>query len=128
LYKFGCNGFDIGQFRSPRGLEVAGNGDIYVPDAFLNRVQKFSSNLAVDTTAPQSTITLNPGAPNGNNGWYTTPVAASISATDNTDGTGVATITYIVDNNSPVTIAGTTATFTINTEGTHTLSYYAADN
>ncbi len=127
LYKFGSYGTAIGQFRSPRGLEVVSNGDIYVPDGVLNRVQKFSSNIA-DTTAPQSTITLNPGVPTGNNDWYTTPVAISITATDNTDGTGVATITYTVDNASPVTLSGATAAFTLSTEGIHTVSYYATDN
>jgi len=127
LETFGSYGTGIGQFKSPRGLDIASNGDIYVPDGPLHRVLKFSSNTA-DTTAPQSTISLNPGTPNGNNGWYTTSVAASISATDNADGTGIATITYTVDNNSPVTIAGTTAIFTLSTEGTHTVSYYATDN
>jgi hypothetical protein len=128
LYKFGSYGTALGQFQRPYGLEVASNGDIYVPDGLLQRVQIFSSNAQVDTTAPQSTIALNPGAPNGNNGWYTTPVTVQIIAADNTDGTGVASITYTIDNSAPVTIAAATASFTINTEGTHTVSYYATDN
>lgn len=37
-----------------------------------------------DTTPPVTAITLTPGAPNGNNGWYTSPVTVGVSATDDT--------------------------------------------
>jgi hypothetical protein len=45
-----------------------------------------------DNTPPTSTITLNPTAPTGLNGWYVGPVRAVVTATDGTDpkATGVA--------------------------------------
>ena len=38
--------------------------------------------IAADTTPPVTTHTQTPGAPNGNNGWYTTPVQFDLAATD----------------------------------------------
>jgi hypothetical protein len=38
-----------------------------------------------DNTPPTSAITLNPAAPNGQNGWYTLAVRAAVTATDGTD-------------------------------------------
>ena len=39
-----------------------------------------------DTTPPTTTITLNPPAPNGNNGWYTTSVSFNLTCTDDSSG------------------------------------------
>ena len=38
-----------------------------------------------DTTPPTTTITLNPAAPNGSNGWYDSAVGVAIAATDPDD-------------------------------------------
>jgi Calx-beta domain len=42
-----------------------------------------------DTTAPTTTVALNPAIPNGLNGWYTSAVHLTVSATDGS-GSGVA--------------------------------------
>ncbi len=46
--------------------------------------QEFAMYLLppADQTAPTTTITLSPAAPNGTNGWYTAAVGVSVNATD----------------------------------------------
>jgi len=84
-------------------------------------------NIKRDTEAPSTTAT--PSGTLGNNGWYTSEsVSVGLAATDPTPGSGVASITYTLDANLPVTVSDDTATVPINGEGTHTLSYFATDN
>lgn len=61
-----------------------------------------------DNTPPTSTITLNPVAPTGLNGWYVGPVRAVVTATDGTDpkATGVAETRCVLN---PATIPNTFA-------------------
>jgi hypothetical protein len=49
-----------------------------------------------DSTAPTTTIALTPTSPNGLNGWYTTAVHTTISATDGS-GSGVAETRCVLD-------------------------------
>lgn len=56
------------------------------------------ADLAPETTAPATTATLVPQAPNGTNGWYRTDVRLGLSATD--DCSGVARTEYSTDNGS----------------------------
>ena len=42
-----------------------------------------SLNNRDDTTPPVTTISFNPPDPNGENGWYVTPVTVTLNATDN---------------------------------------------
>lgn len=51
--------------------------------------------LRIDAKAPTAVITLDPLRPNGQNGWYTRPVTASLSATD--PASGVTTLEYSTD-------------------------------
>lgn len=51
-----------------------------------------------DTTAPSTTYSLSPASPNGDNGWYVSPVQIQLDATDLE--TGVKTIYYRVNNGS----------------------------
>ena len=44
LTKWGSNGAGNGQFASPSGVAVDGNGNVYVSDALNSRIQKFDSN------------------------------------------------------------------------------------
>jgi hypothetical protein len=50
-----------------------------------------------DTTAPTTTVALDPATPNGNNGWYTSAVRLTLSATDGTGGSGVAETRCVLD-------------------------------
>jgi len=62
----------------------------------------------------------------GSNGWYTSNVDVTLTATA-TGEIGVKEIHYTLDG-TPNVIQGATAIFTISTEGTHSLSYWAVDN
>ncbi len=81
----------------------------------------------LDTIAPTTTISLTPSSPNGANNWYVSQVIASISASDNTDGSGVKEIHYILDGSTGTTFTGT-MTLHINAESYHTLEAWAIDN
>jgi len=41
VYTWGSKGSGNGQFESPRGIDVDGDGNVYVTDSTLHRVQKF---------------------------------------------------------------------------------------
>ena len=53
------------------------------------------SVVADDTTPPVTTISLNPPAPNGDNGWYVTNITVTLNATD--DESGVKVTYYAID-------------------------------
>jgi glucose/arabinose dehydrogenase len=83
----------------------------------------FTGNGVADVTPPTVTATLNPATPNGANGWYTSNVTVTITATDNgtvasrqrsTDGG----VTWVNANNA----------LTVSTEGITTVLYRATDN
>jgi hypothetical protein len=60
----------------------------------------------------------------GSNGWYTSNVEVTLTATATL---GVKEIHYDLDGTLNV-VQGATTTFTISTEGTHSLSYWSVDN
>jgi choice-of-anchor C domain-containing protein len=87
---------------------------------------------ATDRKPPTTTLALNPANPNGENGWYVTNVHATVSASDETGGSGVAETRCVLDPASPpltfdempVGCAYTAAGADITTDGIHT--FYAA--
>ncbi len=80
----------------------------------------------VDTTAPVSTATLDPNAPDGLAGWYMTAPSVSIEATDT--GSGVDYIEWRIAADGELQHEdGAAATVTGMADGEHTLSYRAAD-
>src|SRR5450759_2849924 len=64
------------------------------------------SNVVVDTTPPTSTIACNGTA--CSSGFYNAAVSATLSATDNSGGSGVASIRYTTDGSDPSTFNGNT--------------------
>jgi hypothetical protein len=52
---------------------------------------------AGETSAPTTSYTLEPGSPNGQNGWYTSPVTVTLNAADNAGGSGIDSTEYRVD-------------------------------
>ncbi len=80
-----------------------------------------------DTTPP---VTVASGAPEG---WTNKPVTVTLTASDNADGAGVASISYSVDGGALVTLPGTTAQVAFAApvdhagDGVHALAYYATD-
>jgi hypothetical protein len=77
-----------------------------------------------DDTAPTTTIALDPGAPNGEDGWYAGPVHVTLDAHDEQGGSGVEQMMYRVDGGAPQNYGGP---FDFTTEGTHTLEYRSVD-
>lgn len=85
-----------------------------------------------DTTPPVTTFSLSPASPNGANGWYTSAVHVTVSATDETGGSGLAETRCVLDpgiapatfDDLPASCAYTGAGADVSTDGTHTL--YAA--
>jgi hypothetical protein len=79
-----------------------------------------------DTTPPTTTMSLS--GTEGNNGWYTSAVDVTLTATDNEGGSGVKEIHYILDSGTETTVTGASAIFTISTDASHSLEYWAVDN
>jgi hypothetical protein len=88
-------------------------------DAF---VVKFTG----DNIAPNTTAASSPAANAA--GWNNSPVAVTLSATDNGGGSGVKSITYSVNTGAAVTVNGATAAFTLFADGVYTVSFNATDN
>jgi hypothetical protein len=78
-------------------------GALLTPTAVLPRLFRLniSAELSpLDATAPTTTISLSPTAPNGSNGWYTEPVTVSVSAQDG-GGSGIAETRCAADPETP---------------------------
>jgi len=77
-----------------------------------------------DATPPTTTHTLDPAEPNGENGWYTSPVEVTLEATDNEGGSGVETTEYSVDG---AEFQPYSEPFTVSEDGEHTVEYRSTD-
>lgn len=79
----------------------------------------------IDTLAPIVTLTLNPAAPNGENGWYTVNPTLTISAVDpnGSNGSGVQDRFYSIDGSEQ----SYTAEVTLSDGGVHSLVGRATD-
>lgn len=78
-----------------------------------------------DTTAPTTTATLDPSSPDGDNNWYVSDVTVTLSAEDNSGGSGVDSTTYEIDGGSTQTYS---APFTVSDNGEHTVTFRSEDN
>lgn len=76
-----------------------------------------------DTTAPTTTFTSTPAAPNGANGYFTTIPSIVLNATDDPLGSGLDTTYFRWDNDADAVYAGPLTP----AQGTHTLSFYSID-
>jgi len=76
---------------------------------------------APDCEAPTTTCILNPPTPDGNNGWYVSPVEITFVAVDDRE---VAATYYSIDGGAWLEY---TAPITISADGEHTVSYYSVD-
>jgi hypothetical protein len=78
--------------------------------------------FSLDLAPPTTTVTSNP-APNAA-GWNQSAVTLTLTATD---ASGVSNITYRIGAGSPVTVAGSSTSFGVSTQGQTTITYYATD-
>ena len=85
-----------------------------------------SAAVVIDTTAPTTTATTSPAANAA--GWVQTPVTVTLTAVDNVNGSGVASIRYSATGAQPISQQTYTAPFAIAANGVTTLSFAATDN
>jgi hypothetical protein len=94
-----------------------------VPEA--TRTNGVVSTVILDITPPVTTSSVSP-TPNAIN-WNNTDVTVTLTAQDETDGSGVKEIHYTINWINEQVVAGDTATISFTQEGTHTLIYWAVD-
>ncbi len=80
---------------------------------------------AGDTTAPRTTHTLDPAEPDGDGGWYTSPVEVTLAATDNDGGSGVETTEFRLAGQAQWTAYANPLSFT--EDGEYELEYRSTD-
>jgi hypothetical protein len=98
--------------------------------AHLTEFALLGDPALVDSVAPTTTDASAGTA--GDNGWYVSPVSVTLSATDNTVGSGVAQTLYAIDDaactpSAPATCQVYVAPFTTSSDGAHTLTYFSRD-
>ncbi|NHC46244.1 ThuA domain-containing protein [Motilibacter aurantiacus] len=81
--------------------------------------------LVTDSTAPTVTAAVSPAAPNGANGWYTSPVSVTLTGADNEGGSGVASVQYRMQ--GAAAWSTYSAPVALGADGTHTVEYRATD-
>lgn len=118
---------DGGAPQTYTGAVTLGQGDHTVEhwavDNAGNEGAHVTTRIKLDTTAPVTTLSTTPGAPDGANGWFRqSSVSFTLAATDAVS--GVAARFYTIDGgpaqtySSPVPIA---------TQGDHTVTYWSQD-
>jgi plastocyanin len=78
-----------------------------------------------DTTAPRTTHALDPAEPDGDAGWYASPVEVTLSATDNEGGSGVDGTEYRFAGDAEWTTYDDP--FTVDEDGEHEIEYRSTD-
>ena len=139
--EFRCSGDNCGSYYSRIGLgnwtyerhDMAGRNDVY----FVAKDDKHSTasrhlDLHIDLAAPNTTISLNNEAnPARWPTWFREPVQVRLKAEDGNTGrarSGVKEIHYRLDSGGWQTRSGSSTSFTVSDDGTHTVEYYAVDN
>ncbi|MFF1881361.1 beta strand repeat-containing protein [Pseudarthrobacter sp. NPDC058196] len=86
-----------------------------------------SNGTSSDSTPPTATVSGISPMPNAA-GWNnTSPVSVTVTADDGTAGSGVASISYVLDGGAQQTVSGAVAVVPVSGDGTHTLTYFATD-
>ncbi|GEM_PF-5335350 len=112
---------------TPPTLPLTGeSGGIYYVEAYSTDLAGNTGNtssliIKVDTTKPETEIDINATA--GNNGWYTSPVNITLTATDTFSGMSAGEIYYRLNGQTNLY----TGPFTVETDGNNTLEYWAVD-
>ena len=110
------------EFAAPAsGAVIAADGTLFVMDAISRKIDIYKP--VSDLVSPTSSFTPTPST-----AWSNTDVSATITATDNTGGSGVKEIHYSVNMGTEQVVTGSSASFTLTENGTHSIAYYAVDN
>ena len=114
------------QNYSGSSFTVSGNGihtvTFYSIDNAGNQEANETATFKINGTKPVTTTGLSGTA--GTNGWYTSSVQVTLSATDATS--GVASTEYQVDGGTLQNYSG--SSFTVSGNGMHTVTFYSIDN
>ncbi|MGC9308089.1 MAG: OmpL47-type beta-barrel domain-containing protein, partial [Thermoplasmatota archaeon] len=118
------DGSNYTKYTGPFGIPSDGTHTVsyYAVDLFGNERLK-TATIKVGSGAPMTTCHLSPDEPTGDNGWYTSPVTVTLTATD--DFSGVAETIYRVGSGAWQTY---TEPFTLEQDGEQTISFYSVDN
>jgi hypothetical protein len=98
-------------------------GNLYISDSSGGRIHVLEPWYPDDIVAPVSTVTASP-LPNVF-GWNNTSVVSSITSTDTS---GVKEIRYAINQGTEIVVTGSSASFTLTENGTHSIAYWAVDN
>lgn len=126
------DGVIVTQTQRIEGLTLPGEGAyrlyLWLRDAAGNADQKTTPApgpvLRFDATPPVTTAQVQQGTP-GQNGWWTSPVSVTLTATDGAS--GVARLHYRVDGGAWQSTSKATATLSLTTPEKHVIEYYAED-
>ena len=92
------------------------------------RINKNGSVTSVyDSVSPTTLCSIVNGT-EGENSWYRSNVEVTLSAQDNSGGTGVKLLQYRIDGGTWQTVNGSSTTFTVSGDGGHYVEYHAQDN
>lgn len=119
LFQPGVNTVVINDDNGFRGCNPPFN---FPNDMGIDFVATLTFSVEADTTPPVTTSTSSPG-PNSN-GWNSTDVTVTFSATDNPGGSGVVS-TSVTDNGQAATLVA--GALQLSSAGTHVLSYFSVD-
>lgn len=112
---------------------MSGQNDIYFIAYDNAGNYSFSRHLIlrIDLAAPTTQLSLNGEAgPINWHAWFTSPVQVRLNSVDKATGkaqVGVREVRYRIDGGIWQTQAGSTASFSISTDGAHSIEYYAID-
>ncbi len=113
---------------------MSGQNDVYFVayDGINQGTASRHLDLRIDLAAPATTPSLNAEAnPDRWPAWFTVPVQVDLAAEDGATGharSGVREVHYRLDGGDWQTQASATATFSVSSDGSHTVEYYAVDN
>jgi len=114
--------------------DMSGQNDVYFVayDGIGQATASRHLDLRIDLAAPATTVSLNNEANPANwPVWFTAPVQVRLDASDNATGrarAGVREVRYRVDGGGWQTQGGSAASFTVSSDGSHSVEYYAVDN
>ena len=108
-FSVSMNGVHIVYYKS---LDVAGNWET-----------EKTALIKIDSISPTGSLAIQTGIA-GENGWYLSAVNISLSAIDNSGGSGVSQTQYKIDTGSWQTYS---TPFSVSTDGVHTVYYKSLD-
>ena len=105
----------------PESMAIASDGYVWIADLGNHRVCRFLPD-AIEPLPPTSNFSASPSTT-----WSNSDVTATITSTDNAGGSGVKEVHYSVNIGTEQVITGSSATFTLSENGTHSIDYWSVD-